>query len=167
MEDCVDDQWRHRKWRHRNRKWCHRNRKSWTGHEKEIISRAVSPYFPRFFSGTPLDSRYEQWNLNPTNRRPSYIWIPPIVTLVASNSKPTNRMLSIWIQPMVSLLWTANRQPSVVRSSIWKSHFTSWFQAVRTSFAFKIVYIISKFVYCASDSQTSILLQGKTNLLFL
>ena len=29
-------------------------------------------------------------------------------------------MLSIWIQPMVSLLWTTNRQPSVVRSSIWK-----------------------------------------------
>jgi hypothetical protein len=55
---------------------------------------------------------------------------------------------------MVSLLWTVNRQPSVVRSSIWKSHFTSWFQAVRTSFAFKIVYIISKFVYCVSDSQT-------------
>ena len=83
--------------------------------------------------------------LNLTNRRPSHIWIPPIVALLASNSNPANRMLSIWIQPMVSLLWPAIRQPSVVRSSIWKSHFTSWFQAVRTSFAFKIVYIISNF----------------------
>ena len=78
----VEEQGRHRIWRHRklhNRKWRHR--KSWTGNgnESEIISRAffLYPYFP-CFSGTPLDSRYEQcfelknnqsyaFDLNPTN----------------------------------------------------------------------------------------------------
>ena len=135
-----------------------------TGNQREIISRAFYPYFSRFFSGTPLDSRYEKWNfesnqslafwyLNPTNHSPSCFEFKTNQSY-ALDLNPTNRMLSIWIQPMVSLLWTVNRQPSVVRSSIWKSHFTSWFQAVRTSFAFKIVYIISKFVYCESDSQT-------------
>jgi hypothetical protein len=29
--------------------------------ERDITSRAFYPYFPYFF-GTPLDSRYEQWN---------------------------------------------------------------------------------------------------------
>ena len=40
-----------------------------TGNEREIISPRFSPVFPAFFlsisrgfSGTPLDSRYEQWN---------------------------------------------------------------------------------------------------------
>jgi hypothetical protein len=33
-----------------------------TGNEREIISRLFYPYFPPFFSGTPLDSRYEQWS---------------------------------------------------------------------------------------------------------
>jgi hypothetical protein len=53
-----------------------------TGNQREIISRAFYPYFSRFFSGTPLDSRYEKWNfesnqslafwyLNPTNHSPS------------------------------------------------------------------------------------------------
>ena len=30
-------------------------------------------------------------------------WIPPIVALLVSNSKPTNRMLSIWIQTLSGL----------------------------------------------------------------
>ena len=34
-----------------------------TGNEREIISRVFPPYFPRFW-GTPLDSRYEQWNFD-------------------------------------------------------------------------------------------------------
>jgi hypothetical protein len=33
-----------------------------TGNEREIISRAFPPVFTAFFPGTPLDSRYEQWN---------------------------------------------------------------------------------------------------------
>ena len=33
-----------------------------TGNEREIISRVFVPVFPGFFPGTPLDSRYEQWN---------------------------------------------------------------------------------------------------------
>ena len=46
--------------RMRDRKWHHR--KSWTGNEREIISRAFLPVISCVFSGTPLDSRYEQWN---------------------------------------------------------------------------------------------------------
>ena len=35
-----------------------------TANEREIISRFFKTYFPPVFlpSGTPLDSRYEQWN---------------------------------------------------------------------------------------------------------
>jgi hypothetical protein len=126
--------------------WHHR--KSWTGtgYEREIIS--------AFFSGTPLDSRYEKWNfesnqlsafwyLNPTNRNPSCFEFKTNQSY-AFDLNPTNGMPSL------------NGQSSTFRCTFiyLKSHFTSWFQAVRTSFAFKIVYIISKFVYCVSDSQT-------------
>jgi hypothetical protein len=41
-----------------------RHRKSWTGNgnEREVISRVFLPVFPTISPGTPLDSRYEQWN---------------------------------------------------------------------------------------------------------
>ena len=83
-----------RKWRHRNRKWCHRKLhhriRKWKGDNFPCFL----PVFPAFISGTPLDSRYEEWNfesnqwwrfasnsrnnqssafryLNPTNGKPS------------------------------------------------------------------------------------------------
>ena len=53
-----------------------------TGNEREIISRVFPPYFPRFL-GTPLDSRYEQWNFDSNQSYPVLLRIQkqPIVTL--------------------------------------------------------------------------------------
>ena len=127
-----------------DRKWRHR--KSWTGNNFPVV-------FPEllYILGT------NNGILNPTNRRPSDIWISPIVALLASSSKLTNRQPSdIWITPMVSLLWTSNRQPSVVRSSIWKSHFRSIFHIDRTGRVYLvenlyIIYIIKGYVWWDSN----------------
>jgi hypothetical protein len=77
--------------------WHHR--KSWTGtgYEREIIS--------AFFSGTPLDSRYEKWNfesnqlsafwyLNPTNCNPSCFEFKTNQSY-AFDLNPTNGMPSL------------------------------------------------------------------------
>jgi hypothetical protein len=80
--------WRHRKLHHR--KWHHRNRKSWTGNGKwkgDHFPRFFYPYFPRFFltrisrvfPGTPLDSRYEQWNCESNLYRVTIDLLPPML----------------------------------------------------------------------------------------
>jgi hypothetical protein len=53
-----------------------RNDVTGTGSEKEIIFRVFYPYFPRFFSGTPLDSRYEQWNCESNMYRVTIALLP-------------------------------------------------------------------------------------------
>ena len=90
-----------------DRKWRHR--KSWTGNNFPVV-------FPEllYILGT------NNGILNPTNRSPSDIWIPPIVHLLASNSNPTNRRpADFWIPPMLSLL-ASNSNPTNRRpSDIW------------------------------------------------
>jgi hypothetical protein len=50
-----------------------------TGNEREIISRVCYPYFPRFFSGTSLDSRYEKWNCESNLYRVTIALLPPML----------------------------------------------------------------------------------------
>ena len=50
-----------------------------TGNEREIISRVFLPGISRVFPGTPLDSRYEQWDCESNLDRVTIDLLPPML----------------------------------------------------------------------------------------
>ena len=50
-----------------------------TGNEREIISRIFLTGITRVFSGTPLDSRYEQWNCESNLYRVTIALLPTML----------------------------------------------------------------------------------------
>ena len=50
-----------------------------TRNEREIISRVFYPVFPAISPGTPLDSRYKQWNCESNLYRVTIALLPPML----------------------------------------------------------------------------------------
>ena len=48
-------------------------------HEPEIKGRSFPAFFPRVFPGTPLESRYEQWNCESNLYRVTIDLLPPML----------------------------------------------------------------------------------------
>ena len=95
--------WRHRKLHHRKL----RRRKSWTGNEREIIS-CVLPGISRVFTGTPLDSMYEQWNCESNLYRVTITLLPPMLShfsLLNCAVSVINRLSGMCMQYMTACFY--------------------------------------------------------------
>ena len=134
---------------------------------KGIYFLALFSRISRVFSGTPLDSRYERWHfefnqssafsyLNPTNRSPSCFEFKSSQSY-AFDLNPTNGKPSL----------TGHTSTFRCTFVYLKKSFHVLISSSTDVIRFQDCLYYFQFLYCASDSQTSILLQGKTNLLFL